>query len=258
MDIFQEDWTKGTKFENHFNKLSDKAYLLLGELRRIAIFELDNTGHAFYASNRPDIAEEALYKKYFLYQANWQYIEQFKPKIETFSTQFGHEGSEVYQDKFKCTAVYIREQTDKNTQLITLLSSTNPLAILDALANNTVAIKKLLQFFKDESKDVINYHKDHKFNIASERPGYFVKEDNPYTSELNKINHLLKTTGILEKGKILTKREYQCLELYLLGKSAHQTSKILNISRRTIETHFANIKQKLKINFKSELNEVLR
>lgn len=46
-----EDWNRGTKFENHFNKLARKAYPLLGTLRRIAIYELDNTGHAFYASN---------------------------------------------------------------------------------------------------------------------------------------------------------------------------------------------------------------
>ena len=49
----KDDWDKGTKFEKHFNNLADKAYPLVGELRRVAIYELDNTGHAFYASNRP-------------------------------------------------------------------------------------------------------------------------------------------------------------------------------------------------------------
>lgn len=257
MNLFQEDWNKGTKFETHFNKLADKAYPLLGELRRITIYELDSTGHAFYASNRPDIAEEALHKKYFLYQKNWQYIENFQPRIQTFTTQFGHENSKVYRKKFKCTAVYVREQVNKKTQLITMFSSTNPLAVLDALANNSVAVKKLLHFFKQESKHVIRYHKKHKFNIASERPGYFVENDNPYISERDKTNHLLAITGVLKKGAALTRKEYQCLELYLVGKSAIETGEILNISRRTVETHFVNIKTKLNIYSKSELNSVL-
>ena len=253
----KDDWDKGTKFEKHFNNLADKAYPLVGELRRVAIYELDNTGHAFYASNRPDVAEEALDKKYFLYQSNWQYIEKFTPRIQTFSTQFGHDDSRVYQDKFKCTSVYIREQVDENTQTIILFNSINPLMLLDALANNSIAIKKLLQFFKEESKDIIKYHQDHKFNIASIRPEYFVKEDNPYMSEKDKINYLFQQTGILAKDRQLTKREYQCLELYLLGKSAHQTSGILGISRRTIEKHFDNLKDKLNIKSKAKLIEYL-
>ena len=254
----KDDWNRGTKYEKHFNNLSKKSYLLVGDIRRIAIYRLDDEGNGFYASNRPDVAEEALDKKYFLYQSNWQYIEKFTPRIQTFSTQFGHEGSKVYQDKFKCTSVYIREQIDEHTQQITLFNSTNPLVILDALANNSIAVKKLLQFFKDESQYIIKYHQDYKFNIASIRPGYFVKEDNPYMSERDKINCLFQTIGILPKGKILTYREYQCLELYLLGKSAHQTSGILGISRRTIEKHFDNLKGKLKIKSKAKLIEYLR
>ncbi len=253
----KEDWNRGTKFEKHFNDLSTKAYLLLGELRRIAIYRLDDEGNGFYASNRPDVAEEALYKKYFLYQSNWQYIEKFTSRIQTFSTQFGHEGSRVYQERFKCTSVYIREQIDKHTQQITLFNSTNPLAIFDVLANNSIAVKKLLQFFKEESKHVINYHKDYKFNIASMRPGYFVKEDNPYISERDKMNYLFQTTGVLQKGKILTEREYQCFELYISGKSAQQTSTILGISRRTVEGHFVSIKKKLRASSKCELNNLL-
>ena len=34
----KDDWDKGTKFEKHFNNLADKAYPLVGELRRVAIY----------------------------------------------------------------------------------------------------------------------------------------------------------------------------------------------------------------------------
>jgi DNA-binding CsgD family transcriptional regulator len=68
---------------------------------------------------------------------------------------------------------------------------------------------------------------------------------------------LLRITGALDKDKTLTEREFQCLELYGLGKSAEKTGEILNISRRTVETHFNNIKTKLNVSSKSELTTVL-
>ena len=254
---FKEQWDKGTKFENHFNTLAKKAYPLVGKLRRIAIYELDSSGHAFFASNRPDVAEETFAKKYFLYQPNWQYIKKFKPKLQTFSTQFGHENSKIYQDKFKCTSVYIREQIDPDTQLIVLFNSTNPLILFDVLANNSSGVRKLLQFFKSESKDVLSYHKNHKFNISSVRPGYFVNSDDPYVSERDKTNYLLQTIGALDKNTFLTEREYQCLQLSCIGKSATQTGTLLGISNRAVESHFVNLKNKLKVTSKSKLMELL-
>jgi len=254
----KEDWNRGTKFENHFNNLAKKACTLVGKLRRIAIYELDDAGNAFYASNRPDVAEEALDKKYFLYQANWQYMSEFKPRIQTFSTQFGHEDSKVYQDKFKCTSVYLREQVDEHTQLITLFNSTNPTMLINALANDLVSIKKLFKFFKDESKHVIDYHKDHKFNIASERPGYFATERDTNRADVEKLNYWLHTMGVLDKNKRLTVKEFQCLELHNSCKSANQIAEILNISRRTVEVHFVNIKRKLNVSSKYELSDLLK
>lgn len=254
----KEDWNRGTKFEKHFNNLAQKAYPLLGELRRISIYGLYKDGNAFYASNRPDVAEEAIEKKYFLYQPNWQYMRDFKTRVQTFSTQFGHEDSEIYQDKFKCTSVYIREQLDEHTQLITLFNSTNPTRLIDVLANELVSIKKLFKFIKDESKHVIDYHKDYKFNIASERPGYFATERDTNLTGAEKLNYWLHTMGVLDKHKKLTVKEFQCLELHNSGKSANQIAEILNISRRTVETHFVNIKGKLNVSSKYELSSLLK
>ena len=69
---------------------------------------------------------------------------------------------------------------------------------------------------------------------------------------------MLHTLGALDKDENITVREWQCLQLYCQGKTAELTGEILNISRRTVETHFVNLKQKLKINSKSEISEVLR
>ena len=45
---FKEDWNKGTKFENHFNKLARKAYPLVGELSDCLATFVINLGHPWH------------------------------------------------------------------------------------------------------------------------------------------------------------------------------------------------------------------
>lgn len=40
----KDDWNRGTKFEKHFDNLGEKARPLIGKPRRIAIYEVDDTG----------------------------------------------------------------------------------------------------------------------------------------------------------------------------------------------------------------------
>lgn len=51
----------------------------------------------------------------------------------------------------------------------------------------------------------------------------------------------------------LTEREFECAICLLEGKTAKQTSKDLEISRRTVETHLSNIKSKVNCKTKAEL-----
>jgi DNA-binding CsgD family transcriptional regulator len=55
----------------------------------------------------------------------------------------------------------------------------------------------------------------------------------------------VKTYKLYNKLKLLTNRERQCIEYLLIGKTAKETAKILNLSHRTIEYYFENIKNKL-------------
>ena len=73
-----------------------------------------------------------------------------------------------------------------------------------------------------------------------------------------KFNDLFQSVGRLHAGNLISKKEWQCMELYCRGKTASQTSKILNISRRTVERRFEEIKDKLKIDSKAELFNLLR
>lgn len=52
---------------------------------------------------------------------------------------------------------------------------------------------------------------------------------------------------------LLSKREKECLKLFLNGQTAAETATQLNISRRTVESYFENIKDKLGCFSKREL-----
>lgn len=53
----------------------------------------------------------------------------------------------------------------------------------------------------------------------------------------------------------LTKKEHECLFLLVRGKTASEIALMLNVSKRTIETHIENIKNKFGCTKKSELIE---
>lgn len=54
---------------------------------------------------------------------------------------------------------------------------------------------------------------------------------------------------------IFSRREIQCLEFYIRGKTAKMIAKILGLSHRTIEHYLENLKRKLRVGSKSELIE---
>ncbi|MCE5315895.1 MAG: LuxR C-terminal-related transcriptional regulator [Parachlamydia sp.] len=53
--------------------------------------------------------------------------------------------------------------------------------------------------------------------------------------------------------QLLSRREKECLQLFLEGHTAAETAALLTLSRRTVETYFENIKDKLGCNSKAEI-----
>lgn len=69
-------------------------------------------------------------------------------------------------------------------------------------------------------------------------------------------SELLIQLGLEEctkKVSRLTKRERECLKLLLQGKTSKETSAALELSPRTVESYFENMKKKLKCYNKGEL-----
>lgn len=70
------------------------------------------------------------------------------------------------------------------------------------------------------------------------------KTDKKYHCHNNINQRSYRISNKFEKSE-LTNREMECLFYYLRGKTAKEMASIFSISKRTVETHIANIKIKL-------------
>ena len=69
----------------------------------------------------------------------------------------------------------------------------------------------------------------------------------------NFVNNL--PIGLEIDSVYLSKREMECLELTVKGKTSKQIAQLLKISPRTVEEYLANVKSKMGVRSKSELIE---
>lgn len=263
MSSFENDWMHGYKKDcKSFEKWCEKATPILGRVTQCGFLELDGSGNMYIVGNRPDFGEEYLSHKAYILDSHLTFsskFENYEGEIRAFHTRDEYEllhfsKDSLFQEKFglHCGFSY-KEKIDNDTHRIYWFASDSS-EIYNDLINNLVVFKKFLEYFKKENEPVIKYFQQRKFNISDKKENYFSKDDEKaFFSEREKINYLLHSMGILDKNETITKREWQCIKIFQLGKTASKTGEMLGISRRTVETHFNSIKEKLNINSKSEI-----
>jgi DNA-binding CsgD family transcriptional regulator len=116
---------------------------------------------------------------------------------------------------------------------------------------NIYLLDKFASYFRQEAKTLITNALHEGYNISKTR-GRAFHEAAP---GLKLLNNDCKTQQFLKKISPLTAREHQCLDLYKQGRSAQATAAILDLSQRTVEHYFDNIKAKLGCQSKMELLE---
>jgi len=117
--------------------------------------------------------------------------------------------------------------------------------------NHIYLLDKFATYFKQEAKAIITKAMEEGYNILKNRGPAFYEA----SSNIKLLNNDFKTQQFLKKISPLTIREHQCLELFKKGRSAQATAAILDLSQRTVEHYFENIKVKLKCQSKMELLE---
>ncbi|NQY43361.1 MAG: LuxR family transcriptional regulator [Legionellales bacterium] len=253
---FDEDYLLGyTKYQRHFDKWAKKAECLLGEIAQCGFFELDKNGYAYIASNSPHIGEEWLATRGFAIESNWSYIKDFENTEFVVGGHYLDRDKKVYRDGFLFFWFTFRVIVN-DVQRVYFFSSKSPL-LHSALFNNASLFKRLIKEFMKDSDGISDFYQNHKVFMHGAKDNYFLESEVQKQTERQRANLLLQEIGVLDKKLFISPREWECLQLYSDGKSARKSAEILNISRRTVETHFNTLKEKLGVDTKLQIREII-
>lgn len=131
----------------------------------------------------------------------------------------------------------------------------NPEFPLDSICINQLPrLNQFCEYFMQESASIQKKILDERFNIGKQLGAAFHKPIpllHTPAGALKDFYKKLKPSRFNHQN--FSKREKQCLTLFLQGSSAREIGEKLGLSTRTIETHFVSIKGKLRCRTKSEL-----
>lgn len=118
--------------------------------------------------------------------------------------------------------------------------------IINFYLNNTVLLKKFCSFFSYENRDILALSEKNKYKICitNKSQNSFQQLQQYDSTVISSIYEQFDMNSIQLSS--LTPRERECLHFCVQGLSAKEIALTLNISNRTVETHIANIKKKLK------------
>jgi DNA-binding CsgD family transcriptional regulator len=255
MDSFNKNFMNSyIQHAKNFDKWCRYAAPILGPIRQCGIIVLEKSGYAYIAANNPKIGQQNLINQWYLHEPHWHYHKNLIHEFDTYSTQFGYMNSSVYKPEFRMSWMTHRTVIDENTQQICFFGSNSPM-IYSHFVNKLTLIKPFLRFFIYKNQTIMDTQKIHKFNLAQNNKNYLRSSNHITDREL--LNHLLHDIGILHKRYKITKREWQCIQMLKLGKTAKETGQIIGLSRRTVESYFDNLKKKINLNSKSNILSVI-
>jgi DNA-binding CsgD family transcriptional regulator len=157
--------------------------------------------------------------------------------------------------------VTIIKKSGNYTEFYFFSSSVNNNGIVNVYVNNMAILEKFVLYFNDRAERI----------LAKAEKSKLVLPPHIYQQSINNITISIPTPDIIDnvldemqikKYRIkhegyynikLSSRELECIFLYHKGKTAKETARALNISQRTVETYFENIKNKLNCYSKDQV-----
>ncbi|NQY42517.1 MAG: helix-turn-helix domain-containing protein [Legionellales bacterium] len=255
MSSFEEKFLLGYKHAKFFDKFGKNVYSVLGDIDQCGFIDFCSSGEIAVAANRQEIGEEVVENKLWEKQNVWCYKKGLQRGEFDAGSHWYFRRLGIFDSKFDLCYLSYRENVSPDVQRLMFFCANDP-KMYSNLINNFNMVKKMFSIFIAESNEIATACKEHMVDIGDESSNYFVNFNPKKDSDLDRINSLLRDLNILDDKPIST-REWQCATLYARGKSARETGDILKISRRTVETHFENLKIKLNVSTKSEILDKL-
>lgn len=184
---------------------------------------------------------------------NVQQFQNVLPHLKTYlgggkkrySYWSGFEADDVYEAAKQANLCYGFNIHKNDTQyyetFIFSADRDNPEAV-NFYPNHLTYLKQLVQTVKTNVLKEIKLHDDMLLQLDAPCLDIInqLNQETPYENFQDEI-----TGCSIYEQSYITKRELECLYWTCLGKSADEVAIILNISRRTVEAHFENLKSKL-------------
>lgn len=155
-------------------------------------------------------------------------------------------GDKILQDSKKIISVEhgitIIEKLNKGIAYFNMGNSNSNASVINDYINNLEILNEFVMRFFDIAKPLLNQSQNNCF-ILPKSTG----EDLSLCNIIHESTELkLKKFYFGDNKKdYLNQGEFICVQWYLRGKTSAEISQILSISKRTVETHIANIKRKL-------------
>jgi DNA-binding CsgD family transcriptional regulator len=158
----------------------------------------------------------------------------------------------------------IIQKSKNHCDLYHFASNQSSLSTNQIYYNNYDLLLMFIHFFKNMIKNSKQISQAYQLKIGLTQdiiyqPGLQKSIINAKPERINFIsaimNNILQDQDLTSLNLPLTKKELLCLELTVKGYTAEEIATLFYLSRRTIEEHLNNIKQKLGFKKKSELRK---
>lgn len=222
---------------------------------------INNRGQLIWLGNRPDCAEYYVDQKHFLNDPcmrlpnNWKsgcsLLEKVAP--DSYQKTFLKESENLFNLN---SWIILSTKTDELVELFGFVGEKRS-HLEKIYLNHIPLLKSFSTYFKKEMHSTISQMAKESISLLD-----LNGKNHPYSSPIHPTvdpstyKSFLEDCGMqpqLRKAALLSSRERQCLKSLLLGKSAKETATDLNLSHRTIEFYFENIKNKLMCRNKHEI-----
>jgi DNA-binding CsgD family transcriptional regulator len=154
------------------------------------------------------------------------------------------------------------EKSKRGYQAYCFTTTSKNIAMQTKIMNSQAVIKKFVNYMTDRLQPILLSMEDTRVNVELLKGERFFTQEgivngtkyNTATLEFLFDIGLVDATTKQNLSDIrLSEQEIRCVRYYLIGKTAEETAKDLQLSRRTVEGYMENIKNKLGCKFKKDL-----
>lgn len=258
-----DDMALGTRrYHKTLRKLCEPLQQYYG-ITEMGYVEIENDGRLINLHTHHSWLEHCLDKKYFIDDPHMVSPNNIGQGIAIWST---YKKDDYLNGMLKeCVEIYgmshgitFCKKTSKGYKLFGFGSPKENVDIHNKLINSMDCIKTFISYVDERIEPIRKKLDDKKIDFQLLKGQEYHDQVSiipPQEDALEKYAFLEKLGIMKEKlNEIkLSKREEQCVNMYLHGMSATQTAKNLCISPRTVESHMESVKIKYNIKYKREL-----